>query len=169
MKAEIELDRMINNRRGRVPASNEKEKKLTVPDVDFCLEQNKQAPSIDDWLREAKQLQYAGKIGMYLIHNGVVRKTARRTVREGVPGPEVTGMVFDYDKKRVKSVIDETYRMEGIYHIRVWLNRGILMPGDDLMYVLVGGDTRPHIIEGFQFLIGALKSRCVVEKELYQS
>ena len=34
-------------------------------------------PSVDAWLREAKALEHAGEIGMYLLHNGVVRETAR--------------------------------------------------------------------------------------------
>lgn len=38
------------------------------------------APSIDEWLREAKQHKDAGKIGMYLTHNGVVRESARAEI-----------------------------------------------------------------------------------------
>ena len=38
-------------------------------------------PSMDEWLAEAKADASAPKIGMYLVHNGVVRQTARARVR----------------------------------------------------------------------------------------
>ena len=38
-------------------------------------------PSTDQWLREAKADPGAGLCGMYLFHNGVVRRTARAAVR----------------------------------------------------------------------------------------
>ncbi len=41
------------------------------------------APSVDIWLREAKTDSSASGCGMYLIHNGVVRQTARAKVRLG--------------------------------------------------------------------------------------
>ena len=43
-----------------------------------------QAPSLDQWLREAKAQPEAPLCGMYLSHNGVVRQTARAKVRQGV-------------------------------------------------------------------------------------
>lgn len=126
----------------------------------------KQSPSMDAWLAEAKRLEAAGKIGMYLVHNGVVRQSARAAVREGkTDAAPVTGMHFSYDEGKVEEVIAQTYRLEGIAHIRVWLNEGELEVGDDIMYVLVGGDIRPHVIDALQYLVGRIKSECVVEKE----
>ncbi|MCF0112148.1 MAG: molybdopterin biosynthesis protein, partial [Erysipelotrichaceae bacterium] len=40
-------------------------------------------PSVDQWLKEAKESENADKIGMILVHNGVVRKTAKAKVRQG--------------------------------------------------------------------------------------
>ena len=51
--------------------------------------------------------------------------------------------------------------------MRAWLNEGVLEAGEDIMYVLVGGDIRPHVVEALQFLVGKLKSECVTEEELY--
>ena len=48
----------------------------------------------------------------------------------------------------------------------VWLNRGELQVGDDLMLVLVGGDIRPHVIAALESLVSALKTGCVTEEEL---
>lgn len=129
----------------------------------------KTPPSIDAWLKEAKADPSAEKIGMYLTHNGTVRQTAKAMVREGnMDMPEVTGMYFSYDEEKVNAAIEETYKMEGVYYIRVWLNEGHLSVGDDIMYVLIGGDTRPHVIGGLQSLVGTIKNQCVVENEKYE-
>ena len=42
-----------------------------------------QEPSIDQWLAEAKQDPNAAQCGMYLTHNGIVRITPKKQVREG--------------------------------------------------------------------------------------
>lgn len=126
----------------------------------------KESPSMDAWLREAKAHESAPKIGMYLTHNGVVRRDAKAKVRLGAENtPEVTGMFFDYDAEKVDAVIAEAYKLEGIYYIRVWLNQGELTVGDDIMYVLIGGDIRPHVVDALQFLVGRIKTECVVEQE----
>ena len=124
-------------------------------------------PSIDQWLKEAKAHESAPKIGMYLTHNGTVRQTAKAQVRYGETDTKpVTGMLFSYDAEKVESVIADTYKMEGIYYIRVWLNEGELKTGDDIMYVLIGGDIRPRIVDALNYLVGRIKDECVVEKEL---
>lgn len=126
----------------------------------------KMSPSIDEWLREAKADPVSLKEGMYLVHNGVVRQTPKAQVRQGIDdGSMVTGMEFGYDAAKVDEVIAETYKMDGIFHVRVWLNEGILELGDDIMYVLIGGDIRPHVIDALQFLVGKIKNECVTEIE----
>lgn len=123
---------------------------------------------MDAWLKEAKQHESAKKIGMYLTHNGIVRETAKAKVRQGVEDTKpVTGMYFSYDQAKVDAVIEETYKMDGIYYIKTWLNEGELQVGDDIMYVLIGGDIRPHIIDALQYLVGRIKNECVVETEHY--
>lgn len=129
----------------------------------------KSVPSIDAWLKEAKTHESAPKIGMYLTHNGVVRQTPKAKVRYGVEdAQDVTGMVFSYDPKKVDEIIAETYKMEGIYYIKVWLNEGQLQVGDDIMFVLIGGDIRPRIIDALNYLVGRIKNECVVETELHE-
>lgn len=124
------------------------------------------APSMDQWLKEAKAHPVAMQEGMFLVHNGVVRQTPKAMVREGIDdGSQVKGMEFAYDAAKVDAVIAETYRMEGIFHVRVWLNEGQLNVGDDIMYVLIGGDIRPRVIEALQFLVGKIKNECVTEIE----
>ena len=128
----------------------------------------KNPPSIDAWLREAKAHASAPKVGMYLTHNGTVRQTAKAKVRYGAEDTkEVTGMLFSYEQDKVDAIIADTYKMDGIYYIKVWLNEGELTMGDDIMYVLIGGDIRPHVVDALQYLVGRIKNECVVETELH--
>ena len=126
----------------------------------------KTPPSIDGWLKEAKADPMALEEGMFLVHNGVVRQTPKAKVRQGIDdGSRVKGMYFSYDEKKVDLAIAKTLEMDGIFHVRTWLNEGSLKLGDDIMYVLIGGDIRPHVIDALQFLVGTIKNECVVEVE----
>lgn len=129
---------------------------------------SKQSPSLDQWLKEAKAQVSAPKVGMYLSHNGVVRQSARASVRQGdETAAPVTGMLFSYDPAKVDAAIAEAYRLPGIYYIRVWLNEGKLTVGDDIMFVLIGGDIRPHVVDALQYLVGRIKNECVTETEIH--
>ena len=124
-------------------------------------------PSVDQWLREAKQHPDAGKVGMYLTHNGVVRATARAQVRENdLDARPVTGMRFSYDAKKTEAAAAEARKMEGVYYVRVWMNEGTLRVGDDIMLVLIGADIRLHALRALESLVHTLKTECVTETEL---
>lgn len=126
----------------------------------------KKSPSMDQWIEEAKQEPSSSQVGMYLFHNGVVRETPKAKVRQGIDdGSQVKGMEFGYDEEKVQKAVEETRSLDGIYHVRVWLNEGELQVGDDIMYVLVGGNIRPQVIDALQFLVEKIKTQCVVEIE----
>lgn len=126
----------------------------------------KTMPSIDLWMKEAKTDPETLENGMFLVHNGTVRKSPKAKVRQGIDlGTDVDQMTFRADQAQVDEVIKATYAMEGITYIRVWLNDGLLEVGDDIMLVLVGGDIRPHVIDALQYLVGRIKNECVTEIE----
>lgn len=128
----------------------------------------KPEPSLDKWLAEAKADPAAAQCGMYLCHNGVVRTTPKAQVRAGEAGlPEVDHVDFSYDAQGVEAAVAATLEMEGIYYVRVWLNEGSVPVGGSLMYVLIGGDIRPRVIDTLQSLVGTIKNELVVEKEVY--
>lgn len=128
----------------------------------------KKKPSMDRWLQEAKAHENAHKVGMYLTHNGVVRQSAKAQVREGRETDPVTAMEFSCDREKADAVVADAYRLPGVYYVRVWLNEGRLSVGDDLMYVLVGSDTRPHGLSTLDYLLRRLKGECVEEKEIFE-
>ena len=125
-------------------------------------------PSMDAWIKEAKEDKSAPECGMYLFHNGIVRQSAKAKVRQGdISACDVKGMVFSYDKEKVEEAVENTQNMPGIGYVRVWLNEGQLEVGDNIMLVLVGGDIRPHVVDALQSLVGELKNHCVKEEELF--
>ncbi len=131
------------------------------------MEKFQKKPSLDTWLQEAKSLECSGKIGMFLLHNGIVRSTAKAQARYGQQSAPVVKMHFSYDSIKVQQVLDAAAQLEGIYHIRLWLNEGELSVGEDIMYLLVGGDIRPHVVDGLQYIVGRIKNECVIEREIY--
>ena len=132
------------------------------------MEKQASVPSVDQWLKEAKENPSASECGMYLIHNGTVRQTARAMVRQGADNTEpVTGMVFRRNAEKIDQAVRKVKEMPGIFYVRVWLNEGVLTLGDDIMLVLVGGDIRPHVIDALQSLVGTIKNECVIEQELF--
>lgn len=115
--------------------------------------------SLDEWLAEAKATADAAQVGMYLCHNGVVRGTSR-------DGRPVGGMLLEVDRQRLAEVIESAHLMEGVALVRAWVNEGRLEVGDDIMYVLVGGDVREHVFDALQALVRLIKSEVVTETEL---
>ena len=125
-------------------------------------------PSLNEWLAEAKEHENAAKCGMYLLHNGTVRVTPKAKVREGVDTEkEVKSLRFSYNKELLDEIIADGYKLDGIYYIKAWLNEGELEAGEDIMYILVGGDIRPRVISGLDYIVGRIKNECVEETEIY--
>ena len=127
----------------------------------------KESPSVDQWLKEAKADESAPRCGMYLTHNGTVRELPKTLVRQGIDdGTKVVGMNFSYDEAGVEAARQEALQMPGIEYVRVWLNEGSLQVGDDIMYVLIGGDIRPNVVDCLQALVGKIKNEMVSEVEI---
>ncbi len=127
----------------------------------------KESPSVDQWLKEAKADESAPRCGMYLTHNGTVRELPKKLVREGIDdGTKVVRMKFSYDEAGVEAARQEALQMPGIEYVRCWLNEGTLEVGDDIMYVLIGGDIRPHVVDCLQALVGKIKNEMVSEVEV---
>ena len=86
-----------------------------------------QEPSIDQWLKEAKQDPQAAQCGMFLAHNGIVRITPKKLVREGVEGlGDVAQVEFSYDAEGVAAAEKEALTWPGVYYVRTWLNLSLI-------------------------------------------
>ncbi len=61
--------------------------------------------------------------------------------------------------------MDDARRMQGVSVVRVWVNEGHLSMGDDIMYVVVGGDIREHVFDALRSLVRVIKTEVVTELE----
>jgi molybdopterin synthase catalytic subunit len=113
---------------------------------------------IEQWLAEVKQKADSEGLGMILIHNGIVRGTSKQ-------GKPVKGMNLSYDEEKLHRLVSEQKRKDGIVDIKVWINRGELKVGDDIMLVLVAGRFRSDVIPVFESLVATIKKEIVSELE----
>jgi len=116
-------------------------------------------PSVDSLIEEVKASANPENLGMVLVHNGVVRSTSKT-------GECVKEMELSYDEEKLKEVVSEIEKREGIEAVRVWINRGRLKIGDDIMIVVVAGRFRKDVLPAFEELISRIKKEVVVEKEI---
>ena len=61
------------------------------------------------------------------------------------------------------------WQMDGVYYLKVELASGNLNVGDDIMYVLIGADTRPHAVAALEQIVGLIKETCVKEIEITEA
>jgi len=114
---------------------------------------------IDEWVKEIKENCDSESLGMILVHNGIVRGTAK-------DGKLVKGMKLSYDKDALESCVARLKNREGIAAIRVWINSGILSIGDDIMYLLVAGRFRTDVLPVLEDLLSTVKNEIMHEEEL---
>jgi molybdopterin synthase catalytic subunit len=115
-------------------------------------------PDTDRWVAEVKAQPDAGRIGMILVHRGVVRGTSRS-------GEPVAGMDLAVDRDRLEEVLEQARTWDGVVAVRAWVSEGWLAVGDDIMTVLVAGDIREHVFGALQRLVGLIKTEVVTEAE----
>ncbi len=114
---------------------------------------------IDKWLKEIKKTSDPESLGMILLHNGVVRGTAK-------DGKPVKAMQLSYNREALENCVKGLEKREGITAIRAWINNGLLKVGDDIMIVLVAGRFRTDVLPVFQELLSKIKNEIVHEKEV---
>ena len=98
------------------------------------------------------------KAGMILCHNGVVRGTSR-------DGRPVSGLTVAVDRKTLESILSAQRQRPGIIDILVEFREGSLNVGDDVMFIVVAGDLRDHVIPVLEDTLNAIKKRVVHKEE----
>jgi len=113
---------------------------------------------IEKWIKEIKEKSPPEKLGMILVHNGIVRATSKN-------GQPVIKMKLTYDHAQLDQTIDAFKKREGVVDIKAWINEGTLSIGDDIMKVCVAGRFRKDVFPAFKELIEIIKNEIVREKE----
>jgi molybdopterin synthase catalytic subunit len=103
---------------------------------------------------------FTDNVGMILVHNGTVRGWSRQD-RSSVTAVEVRA-----DTDRIAALRQEFLQSPGIYDIVIETNSGLLMPGDDLLFIVVAGDIREHVKPVLSELLERIKSEAVSKKEM---
>ncbi len=114
---------------------------------------------INERIEQIKAGPDAGRIGMILAHQGIVRGTSKT-------GEPVTGMVLGVDRRRFAEALEQARTWDGVVAVDGWVNEGRLVVGDDIMKVVVAGDVRGNVIDALQRLVGVIKDEVVSEAEL---
>ncbi|ADY73462.1 molybdopterin biosynthesis MoaE protein [Desulfurobacterium thermolithotrophum DSM 11699] len=115
--------------------------------------------SVDKLLEEIKKNSNPENLGMVLVHNGIVREISRT-------GKKIKEMELSFDEEKLKKVVSEFEKKKGIEAIKVWINKGRLKIGDDIMVVIVAGKFRKDVVPVFEELLSKIKEEVVVEKEI---
>lgn len=111
-----------------------------------------------DLMQQVKSHPDYHKVGMVLIHNGVVRETSR-------DGRPVSGLTLTADWEALKEVLAEQRARPGIIDIRVDIREGPLKVGDDVMFIVVAGDFRDRVIPVLEDTLNAVKKRVTFKTE----
>jgi molybdopterin synthase catalytic subunit len=99
------------------------------------------------------------KMGMIASHLGVVRENS-------LSGQMVTGVEVEFDEGAIIKIINETKEITGIIDVLVETNEGQLKVGDEIMAVVVGGDTREHVFPALIQAVDRIKKEGSKKKEI---
>jgi len=100
------------------------------------------------------------KMGMIASHLGVVRENS-------LDGRMVSGVQIQFDEDSIQDIVRKSKNMEGIIDVLVETYDGHLKVGDEIMAVVVGGDTREHVFPALMETVDAIKKDGAIKKELF--
>lgn len=98
------------------------------------------------------------KVGMILCHNGVVRGTSR-------DGRPVSGLTVTVDRDALEDILVQQKQRPGVVDILVEILEGSLKVGDDVMFIVVAGDLRDHVIPVLEDTLNAIKKLVTCKTE----
>ena len=103
---------------------------------------------------------FKAKVGMVLVHNGVVRAWSRKD------GQEVVALEVSPDYDRIEEIRQEFLQRPGIFDIVIEPLAGRFEPGDDLLYIIVAGDIRENVKPVLSEVLDRVKAGPISKKEI---
>ncbi len=117
--------------------------------------------NINEMLAKVKAHPDYSKVGMTLIHNGVVREATRE-------GQGVTDLEIDVDHTILDNIIVQAKAMPGIIEVLIWIAEGqTLKVGDDIMYLIVAGDIRENVQDALRETLDKIKTTATKKRQSY--
>ncbi len=113
---------------------------------------------LEKFIKELRKKCPKKELGMILTHIGIVRGTSK-------DGSAVEEMRVDFSEVKLKALINDYEKREGICGIKVWINKGLLKVGDPIMVVAIAGRFRKDVLPCFEELLTCIKNEVVKEEE----
>ncbi|MBF0480877.1 MAG: molybdenum cofactor biosynthesis protein MoaE [Desulfovibrionaceae bacterium] len=105
---------------------------------------------------------FAEKVGMVLVHNGVVRATSRAS------GARVAGIEAVVDQSKIRAICAEYTAKPGIFKVLAESRSGSYKPGDDLLFIVVAGDFRENVLAVMAEALNRIKKEAIAKKEILE-
>ncbi|WP_243313181.1 molybdenum cofactor biosynthesis protein MoaE [Fundidesulfovibrio agrisoli] len=102
---------------------------------------------------------FTEKVGMVLVHNGVVRATSRNE------GKAVERLEVHPDQEKIQAICREIEARQGIFAVRAVAKDGIFHPGEDLLFIIVAGDIRENVLSALTDALNRIKAEAVSKCE----
>jgi len=106
------------------------------------------------------QPDFTSRVGMVLVHNGVVRATSRHD------GRVVAALEVEPDQQAIEAIRKECRKRPGIFEIVIEARSGRFQPGDDLLFIIVAGDIRENVKPVLAEVLDRVKSGPIAKREL---
>lgn len=111
-------------------------------------------------INKIKELPTYPQAGMIATHLGIVRG-------HSLNGRPVKGMDVSFDRDMINDIIRDTKRLDGIMEVLVDICEGPLGVGDEVMAVVVAGDTREHVFPALVGAVDRMKSEATKKREIF--
>lgn len=98
---------------------------------------------------------FTEKVGMVLVHNGVVRATSRNA------GKAVERLEVHPDQDKIQAICREIEARPGIFAVRALAKDGTFLPGEDLLFIIVAGDIRENVLSALTDALNRIKAEAV--------
>ncbi|MFO7816675.1 MAG: molybdenum cofactor biosynthesis protein MoaE [Thermodesulfobacteriota bacterium] len=106
-----------------------------------------------------KHPDFTRRVGMILIHNGVVRQWSRTDEKE------VLCLKVKVDHERIENIVHQAEARPGIFKVIVETREGRFKPGDDLMLIVVAGDIRENVLPVLEQTLNRVKKEALSKQE----
>ena len=104
---------------------------------------------------------FTEKVGMVLVHNGVVRGRPRSGDKV------VERLEVRPDTLKIEAICREMSGRPGIFEVAAQAETGVFSPGEDLLFIIVAGDIRENVLETMTLTLNRIKAEAVAKSEHY--
>jgi len=100
------------------------------------------------------------KMGMIASHLGIVRGNS-------LDGRQISSLDISFNKNIIDNIVANIKGLPGIYEVLIEASQGNLKVGEDIMAIVIGGDTRSHVFPALIELVNQVKDKGAKKKEYF--